>query len=84
MNEKDIEYLRNINTSPGPNAGRSIDQTKPGPADEDVRAETAAYRIKAECFDWDGSFSAERAYHIIRAAIGQSNHDASAGPNGND
>jgi hypothetical protein len=136
MNEKDIEYLRNINTSPGPNAGRSIDPMKPqiedapkatpfiptwedpqsdaepvavtaarkrirecaswhdcqqcsndeklisdyestltdaepGPADEDVRAETAAYRIKAECFDWDGSFSAERAYHIICAAIAQ-------------
>jgi hypothetical protein len=25
MNESDLEYLRNINTSPGPNAGRSID-----------------------------------------------------------
>jgi hypothetical protein len=194
MNEKDIEYLRNINTSPGPNAGKSIDPTRPGRDDlelpirstvplagpaidaqyesshsqeeehrrqvaeglrspgpdadvtrssgnvfadlglpdadklldeakaqaqsdtrlrclitgnpcgtdtweknssckcancqtwlaqsdaepvawrpnADVRAETAAYRIKAECFDWDGSFSAERAYHIIRAALARS------------
>jgi hypothetical protein len=71
MNEKDIEYLDNTNTSPGPGAGRSIDPTRPGPADEDVRSETAAYRIKAECFDWDGSFNAERAYHIICAAIAQ-------------
>jgi hypothetical protein len=31
MNEADIEYLRNINTRPGPNAGRSIDSSKPGP-----------------------------------------------------
>jgi hypothetical protein len=31
MNEADIEYLRNINTRPGPNAGRSIDPSKPGP-----------------------------------------------------
>jgi hypothetical protein len=33
MNEKDMEYLGNIDTSPGPNAGRSIDPTKPGPGD---------------------------------------------------
>jgi hypothetical protein len=33
MSEEDIEYLRNINTSPGPNAGKSIDPTKPGPDD---------------------------------------------------
>jgi hypothetical protein len=31
MNDKDMEYLGNINTSPGPNAGRSIDPTKPEP-----------------------------------------------------
>jgi hypothetical protein len=31
MNERDMEYLGNINTSPGPNAGRSIDATKPRP-----------------------------------------------------
>jgi hypothetical protein len=28
-----MEYLGNINTSPGSNAGRSIDPTKPGPDD---------------------------------------------------
>jgi hypothetical protein len=40
MNEKDLEYLSNINTSPGPNAGRSIDPTKPGPdADAAIRQE---------------------------------------------
>jgi hypothetical protein len=35
VTEADIEYLRNINTSPGPNAGRSIDPTKPGPDDDE-------------------------------------------------
>jgi hypothetical protein len=31
MNDKDMEYLGNIRKSPGPNAGRSIDPTKPEP-----------------------------------------------------
>jgi hypothetical protein len=31
ITDADLDYLRNINTSPGPNAGRSIDPTKPGP-----------------------------------------------------
>jgi hypothetical protein len=31
MTEEDFAYLRNINTVPGPNAGRSIDSAKPGP-----------------------------------------------------
>lgn len=31
IDESDLEYLRNINTTPGPKAGRSIDPTKPGP-----------------------------------------------------
>jgi hypothetical protein len=40
MNDKDLEYLSNINTSPGPSAGRSIDPTKPGPdADAAIRQE---------------------------------------------
>jgi hypothetical protein len=38
MNEADIEYLRNINTRPGPNAGRSIDPSKPGPDDLEPHA----------------------------------------------
>jgi hypothetical protein len=31
ITDADLDYLRNINTSPGPNAGRSINPTKPGP-----------------------------------------------------
>jgi hypothetical protein len=33
MKDADFEYLRNINTKPGPGAGHSIDPTKPGPDD---------------------------------------------------
>jgi hypothetical protein len=36
MNEADIEYLRNINTRPGPNAGRSINPTKRNGPDADA------------------------------------------------
>jgi hypothetical protein len=36
MNDQDMEYLGNINTSPGPNAGRSID---PKPGADDLRHE---------------------------------------------
>src|SRR4051812_11776738 len=31
ISDDDLNYLRNINTRPGPTAGRSIDPTKPGP-----------------------------------------------------
>jgi hypothetical protein len=31
ISDDDLNYLRNINTRPGPNAGKSIDPTKPGP-----------------------------------------------------
>jgi hypothetical protein len=49
-----LAYLRNINTRPGPNAGRSIDPTKPGPdADRitELERRIADYRemiVKAE------------------------------------
>jgi hypothetical protein len=45
MNENDLEYLRNINTSPGPNAGRSIDPTKPGPDAEPTVIKTTGYNM---------------------------------------
>jgi hypothetical protein len=47
MNERDMEYLGSINTSPGPNAGKSIDQTKPGPdAIAQSDAEPVAWQVR--------------------------------------
>jgi hypothetical protein len=49
-----LAYLRNINTRPGPNAGRSIDPTKPGPTADlitELERRIADYRemiVKAE------------------------------------
>jgi hypothetical protein len=39
ISDDDLNYLRNINTSPGPNAGKSIDPTKPGPDADRVIAD---------------------------------------------
>jgi hypothetical protein len=37
--EDDLQWLRNVNMRPGPDAGGSIDPTKPGP--DDARAQSA-------------------------------------------
>jgi hypothetical protein len=55
-----IANLRNINTSPGPNAGRSIDPTKPGP-DAD-RAPSPGPQDVREAVD-SGTF--EEIVHVL-------------------
>jgi hypothetical protein len=85
ITDADLDYLRNINTSPGPNAGRSIDPTKPGPdADraspepQDVREtpeEIARKLAVIELGVSDETFIGKIAA-AIRAALAQSD----AGP----
>jgi hypothetical protein len=74
ITDADLDYLRNINTSPGPNAGRSIDPTKPGPD---------ADRASPEPRDMPSDENIEKAAQIlgvdasaVRAALAQSD----AGP----
>jgi hypothetical protein len=65
MNESDLDYLRNINTSPGPNAGKSIDPTKPGPDDALAQsdAEPVAWReIIKEAIDFIANEHRDPAY----------------------
>jgi hypothetical protein len=48
ISDDDLNYLRNINTRPGRNAGRSIDPTKPGPDDALAQSEAGpATRYRA-------------------------------------
>lgn len=76
ISEADFEILSNINTQPGPNAGRSIDPTKPGPDDtakspepQDVRE--AWYYIKRALAPYmEDKLSA--AFGTIEAALAQS------------
>jgi hypothetical protein len=77
VTEADIEYLRNVNTSPGPNAGRSIDPTKPGP-DEVALAQSDA--ILRRCERWlrhevEATFQEEGGYDLweaVKTALAQS------------
>jgi hypothetical protein len=39
----DLQYLRNINTKPGPDSGKSIDPTKPGPDDALAQSDAGAF-----------------------------------------
>jgi hypothetical protein len=87
ITDADLDYLRNINTSPGPNAGRSIDPTKPGPdADraspepQDVREtpeEIARQLAVIELGVSDETFIGKIAA-AIRAALAQSDAELAA------
>jgi hypothetical protein len=87
ITDADLDYLRNINTSPGPNAGRSIDPTKPGPdADraspepQDVREtpeEIARKLAVIELGVSDETFIGKIAA-AIRAALAQSDAELAA------
>lgn len=48
ITDADLAYLRNIDTRPGPNAGESIDPTKPGPSKGSDAAEALVERLDQE------------------------------------
>jgi hypothetical protein len=79
ISDDDLNYLRNINTSPGPNAGKSIDPTKPGPdadrviADATIPSHVSGLIEAAEWpFGYQDTFSLisvskfEKAYNKLR------------------
>jgi hypothetical protein len=67
ISEDDLNYLRNINTRPGPNAGKSIDPTKPGPSDKTDKWDREHVKRRAIVQDEKGRFEA-----IDKAAFAQS------------
>jgi hypothetical protein len=67
ISDDDLNYLRNINTRPGPNAGKSIDPTRPGPSDKTDKWDREHVKRRAIVQDEKGRFEA-----IDKAALAQS------------
>lgn len=89
ITDADLEWLNNVNTMPGPNAGRSIDPSKPGPDDarpaalaqSDAGPVVWRWRLKGDS-DWsfledDGPWPDEVEAEPLYTA--SSRPDASAG-----
>jgi ATPase subunit of ABC transporter with duplicated ATPase domains len=73
ISDDDLNYLRNINTIPGPNAGKSIDPTKPGPSDKTDKWDREHVKRRAIVQDEKGRFEA-----IDKAAFAQSDAELAA------
>jgi hypothetical protein len=59
--DKMFDWFRNNNTMPGPNAGRSIDPSKPGPdADRIAELEREIYTLRADLVECADTLSAQQ------------------------